>query len=136
MDNAQNIEDWGIHQMEVANARIPYASTLVQTESEGPSLWGLGGVTYGPAYPSPQPFIRGEKQWMENAQNIEDWGIHQMEVANARIPYASTFVQTKDDDHAEPESDFEKDTDMSILYEKDEPVTAPEKVGPRVPNSL
>jgi len=25
---------------------------------------------------------------------------------------------------------------MSILYEKDEPVTAPEKVGPNVPSSL
>ena len=75
--------------MEVANARIPYASTL-QTQTEGVSLYGLAGGM-GPAQPSPQPFVRGEKQWMDNGQNINDWGTHQMEVANARIPYASTL---------------------------------------------
>jgi hypothetical protein len=71
---------------------------------------------------------------MTNAQSIEDWGLHQVEMANTRIPYASTFVQTKDDE--EEPTDFEKDTDMSILYEKDEPNSAPEKVGPSVPSSL
>jgi predicted transport protein len=89
MDNAQNIGNWGETQMEVANARIPYAST-VQLESEGPALYGLGGPM-GPAQPSPQPFVRGEKQWMDNAQNIGDWGDQQMTVANTRIPYASTL---------------------------------------------
>lgn len=47
-----------------------------------------------------------------------------MEVANARIPYASTLVQTGDDDL---QTEYEKDTDYSILYQK-EPVTFPEKV--------
>jgi len=89
MDNAQNIGDWGDNQMIIANTRIPYASTLVQTE--GP-YGNAGPDGKGPTYPSPQPFIRGEKQWIPNAQNIEDWGIHQMEVANARIPYASTLL--------------------------------------------
>merc|ERR1711937_669979 len=109
MDNAQNIEDWGIHQMEVANTRIPYASTLLQTESEGPAPYGLaltdkGKYIHGaPALPNPQPFVRGEKQWVDNAQNIEDWGIHQVEVANTRIPYMSTLVQTKDDEETEYE---------------------------------
>lgn len=56
---------------------------------------------------------------MDNAQNIEDWGIMQMEVANHRIPYWSTLVQTADDND-EP--------DMSILYEKDEKDTNPEKL--------
>ena len=42
-----------------------------------------------------------------------------MTVANTRIPYASTLVQTKDDND-EP--------DMSILYEKDEKDTNPEKI--------
>jgi hypothetical protein len=54
--------------MEVANARIPYFST-VQLDSEvnaSPNLYGLGGAG-GPAMPSPQPFVRGEKQWMDNA---------------------------------------------------------------------
>merc|ERR1712046_479210 len=63
MDNGNNINAWGDHQVEVANTRIPYASTL-QLESdvktEGPSLYGLAGAM-GPAQPSPQPFVRGEK---------------------------------------------------------------------------
>ena len=94
MDNGQNINDWGTHQMEVANARIPYASTL-QLESEGPALYGLGGLG-GPANPSPQPFVRGEKQWMDNGNNINAWGDHQVEVANTRIPYASTLQLDSD----------------------------------------
>ena len=84
---------------------------------------GEAGHLGGPAAPSPQPFIRGEKQWIPNAQNIEDWGIQQMEVANARIPYASTLVQTGD---LNPPDDDEPD--MSILYEKEEKNPAPEKV--------
>ena len=48
-------------------------------------------VPGAPAAPSPQPFVRGEKQWMDNAQNIGDWGDDQMTVANTRIPYASTL---------------------------------------------
>ena len=73
--------------MIVANTRIPYQSTA-QVESgsdyEGTVPGGLspygyardvgGGQLGGPAYPSPQPFTRGEKQWMDNAQNIGDWG--------------------------------------------------------------
>ena len=94
MSNAQNIGDWGDQQMNVANARIPYWSTLqldADVKSEGPSLYGLAGAG-GPAQPSPQPFVRGEKQWMDNAQNIGDWGENQMAIANARIPYWSTLV--------------------------------------------
>ena len=100
MDNGQNINDWGDQQMTVANTRIPYASTLAQTEDYagtvpgGPAPYGLargveraGTALYGaPAIPAPQPFIRGEKQWIPNAQNIEDWGIQKMTVANTRIP--------------------------------------------------
>jgi hypothetical protein len=61
--------------MTVANTRIPYASTFVGTEVEGPAKYGIAsdGSGPGPAYPSPQPFTRGEKQWMDNAQNINDW---------------------------------------------------------------
>jgi len=50
--------------MTVANTRIPYASTLIQTNAEGPALYGIAteaGHLGGPAYPSPQPFVRGEK---------------------------------------------------------------------------
>jgi len=88
---AQNLEDWGHTQEDVANTRIPYASTLIQTQSP----FGLAGAK-GPAMPSPQPKVRGEKQWQTWAQNLEDWGKTQEEVANTRIPYASTLVQTNE----------------------------------------
>ena len=128
MDNAQNIGNWGENQMEIANARIPYWSTLqldadIKTDA-APNLYGLGGPK-GPAQPSPQPFVRGEKQWMDNAQNIGNWGENQMEIANARIPYWSTLVQTNSKDFTD---DYEKDVDMNILYEKDVQTTTPEKV--------
>ena len=78
MDNAQNIGDWGDTQQIVANTRIPYASTLTQTEEQNPpppmpqgqapyGIIGEAGHLGGPAAPSPQPFIRGEKQWIPNA---------------------------------------------------------------------
>jgi len=87
MDNAQNINDWSDGQTEKANTRLPYQSTA---QVSGPNKYGLAGKG-GPAQPSPQPFVRGEKQWMDNAQNIGDWGENQMEIANARIPYWSTI---------------------------------------------
>jgi len=62
---------------------------------------------------------------MDNGQNINDWGTHQMEVANARIPYWSTLVQTNSKDF---DQDYEKEVDMNILYEKDIQTTNPEKV--------
>jgi len=64
--------------MTVANTRIPYWSTLqldadLKTDAPAtPNKYGLAGFR-GPAQPSPQPFVRGEKQWMDNAQNINDW---------------------------------------------------------------
>merc|ERR1719331_884745 len=57
---------------------------------------------------------------MDNSQNIGDWGENQMVIANSRIPYASTFVQTNDSDNDEP--------DESILYEKEKPDYNPEKI--------
>lgn len=89
MDNAQNIGDWGDNQMTVANTRIPYQSTA---QISGPAANGLAGPPGAPALPNPQPFVRGEKQWMDNAQNIGDWGDNQMTIANTRIPYASTLA--------------------------------------------
>jgi len=44
-----------------------------------PNLYGLSVNKKGepmagaPANPSPQPFVRGEKQWMDNAANINTW---------------------------------------------------------------
>ena len=70
MDNSQNINDWSDKQTTKANTRLPYQSTV---QLEGIAKYGLAGVG-GPAYPSPQPFVRGEKQWTTNAQSINDWG--------------------------------------------------------------
>ena len=53
--------------MIVANTRIPYASTLTQLNEQGPAPFGLAPNAEGkalpgaPAWPSPQPFTRGEK---------------------------------------------------------------------------
>ena len=48
-----------------------------------------------------------------------------MTVANTRIPYHSTLVQTESKDF---DQDYEKEVDMNILYEKDMKETNPEKV--------
>ena len=60
--------------MTIANTRIPYASTLAQAHSSSepvpptpgaaPAQYGIAteaGHLGGPAYPNPQPFVRGEK---------------------------------------------------------------------------
>lgn len=93
MDNGQNINDWGDEAVTSANTRIPYMSTA---QVEGPAPNGLAKTVKGkpipgaPSLPAPQPFVRGEKQWMDNAQNIGDWGEEGMISANTRIPYMST----------------------------------------------
>jgi len=81
--------------------------------------------------PSPQPKVRGEKQWQTWAQNLEDWGKTQEEVANTRIPYASTLVQLKK--NTLTSDDDENDPEQAILYEKEDNHGYPEKMGARVP---
>ena len=58
--------------------------------------------------------MRGEKQWMENAANINTWGDQQVEVANTRIPYNSTFVQLRDDDPSKMEGMLMEDTNIPL----------------------
>jgi len=58
---------------------------------EAPNSYGLEDGPGSPAKPIPAPYVRGEKQWMTNAQNIGDWGDTQETVANTRIPYFSTL---------------------------------------------
>ena len=94
---------------------------MLEEKTEGPALYGVGDGKYGPAYPSPQPFVRGEKQWMTNAQNIGDWGDQQMTVANTRIPYASTLLQLNDD--VLHEDIMDDDVNLDILYEKEPPMS-------------
>ena len=89
---AQDLEDYGIKQEDAANTRLPYASTLVQTE-----------IPTGAMHPTQTKTppvlgeydVRGEKEHQQWAQDLEDYGIQQETVANTRLPYASTFVQTE-----------------------------------------
>ena len=65
--------------MIVANTRIPYKSAFVQLEKDDDdddkyNTKAPNGVAKdkdsgqpGPALPGPAPFVRGEKQWMDNA---------------------------------------------------------------------
>ena len=57
--------------MLAANNRIPYNSTFVQLDEQRLAPFGLAiGAAKGkpgPALPRPQPFVRGEKQWMANS---------------------------------------------------------------------
>ena len=94
-------------------------------------------VAGGPAMPSPQPFVRGEKQWMDNGQNINDWQDQQMTKANTRLPYFST-VQMSDDEF---DREYEAGVNMNILYEDDNKLNQGElekvvNVGEEVPVAL
>jgi hypothetical protein len=137
MDNAQNIGDWGDKQMTVANERIPYWSTVQldsQLDTSGVSLYGLSGPM-GPAHPSPQPFVRGEKQWMDNAQNIGDWGDAQMTVANTRIPYWST-LQLDSDVQTEGPSLYGLSGPMGPAHPSPQPFVRGESSGWIMPRTL
>merc|ERR1719163_773358 len=39
--------------------------------------------------------VHGEKQHQENANDLQAYGAKQEDVANSRIPYASTLLQTE-----------------------------------------
>ena len=73
---AQDLEDFSIKQTDVANKRLPYASTLQLGNLETADRKGP---------------VRGEKQWQQWAQDLEDFGDKQTTVANTRLPYASTL---------------------------------------------
>jgi len=51
---------------------------------------------------------------MDNAANINTWGDQQVEVANTRIPYNSTFVQLRDDDPSKMEGMLMEDTNIPL----------------------
>jgi len=83
-----------------ANARIPYQSAFVQTNKDdddddkkynqqAPNGLAKDAETgqAGPALPGPAPFVRGEKQWMDNTANVNEWLTKYEETSNARIPY-------------------------------------------------
>jgi len=93
----------------MANTRLPYASTLAQTDSElvqleepvpagagYPNGLALPGPNYGyPGMPTQsQIFADPENEWQDWAQDLVDWEDNQTMMANTRIPYASAFLQT------------------------------------------
>ena len=49
------------------------------------SVWQRGTIHDGK--------VHGEKQHQENANDLQAYGQTQEDVANTRLPYASTFVQ-------------------------------------------
>ena len=69
MNNAQNIGDWGDNQMIRANTRIPYYSAVQLDDEDLVFAIAPNGLALkqGPALPGPAPFVRGEKQWMDNS---------------------------------------------------------------------
>ena len=93
---AQDLNDWEDKQTDAANARIPYASTLLQFSMSGAK--GSPGLPDAPAGNAPLKgdAIKGEKEWQAWAQDFVDWEDERTGVANARIPYQSTLVQTDD----------------------------------------
>jgi hypothetical protein len=120
-ENANDLQAYGEQQETVANTRIPYASTFVQTNELGaPSIPSapfvsdtgiphIKGAAYNPGASSMDPNgsvwqraaihdgkVHGEKEHQENANDLQAYGEQQETVANTRIPYASTLVQTND----------------------------------------
>jgi len=98
------------------------SKNLMVEEKWAPFGLAWDGTGPGPAYPSPQPFVRGEKQWMDNSQNINDWSDYHTDRAQNRIPYWSTFMQMNDDVLHEDIND--ESINLDILYEKDPPKKA------------
>lgn len=120
-DNANNINDWSDYHTMKANVRIPYMSAFVQLPTDdkkdatkkkvpqGKAPYGLALTNKdkktsvsAPALPSPPPFVRGEKQWMENLYNINTWGDNMTLTANTRLPYNSSFVQIDEQNPKRP----------------------------------
>jgi hypothetical protein len=116
------MQKYGEDQEKVANERIPYASTFVQTnEMGGPAIPSapfvsdtgiphIKGAAYNPGASSMDPNalvwqraaihdgkVHGEKEHQENANNLQEYGADQEKAANERLPYASTLVQTDDE---------------------------------------
>jgi len=117
------MEEYGDMQTDIANARIPYFSTL---QLDGDDAGAKEGNDYSDFKPAPNrtdvpPItttdaiiimrpaniqfanassvgypIRGEKLWQGWAGDMETYGDIQTDQANARPPYNST-VQLKDD---------------------------------------
>ena len=92
---AQDLEDFSIKQTDVANKRLPYASTL--------QLSNLESVDSSRT-------VRGEKEWGQWAQDLEDFSIKQTEVANKRLPYYSN-VQLEQKDETDVQLGGEKMSD-------------------------
>ena len=106
---AQDLEDWGNQQTNVANRRLPYASTLQLAEEPAKAA-----AATRPAGP-----VRGEKQWQAWAGDQEDYAADATKAANTRLPYASTlqmsnFVQTRDEENADEKDDDSSDDEVAV----------------------
>jgi len=111
-----------------ANTRIPYQSAFVQIDKKEDedkfSQQAPNGLAKdketgqaGPALPGPAPYVRGEKQWMDNAANVNGWLEKYETTSNTRIPYHKIDGESKD-----------KSSFVQIDFEMNGPNDIPKKV--------
>jgi hypothetical protein len=95
---AQDFVDWEDNQTDMANTRLPYASTLLQVDP-GTGYPNTLAITAGPnmgypGLPSQSNLTAApENEWQTWAQDFVDWEDNQTDMANTRLPYASTLLQ-------------------------------------------
>jgi hypothetical protein len=96
---AQELEDFADGQTNMANTRLPYASTLVQTDigngyySQEVPIPGFVATATATAGNVDKKGAEG-KEAIIDAQESEDFLDGRTELANTRLPYASTLLQT------------------------------------------
>lgn len=96
---AQDLENFADGQTAKANTRLPYASTLLQTEEQNgyysQTVPAPGFIATAAATAS-NVNLKGEdgKLAIIDAQESEDFLDGRTDTSNARLPYASTLIQT------------------------------------------
>jgi hypothetical protein len=98
--DAQESEEFLDTRTDLANTRVPYASTLLQTDSElNTGYWSqpvpIPGFVATAASSASTAGAQGEegKASIIDAQESEDFLDTRTDLANTRLPYASTLLQ-------------------------------------------
>merc|ERR1719460_3153357 len=99
--DAQESEEFLDTRTDLANTRVPYASTLLQTDSElNTGYWSqpvpIPGFVATAASSASTAGAQGEegKEAIIDAQESEEFLDGRTDKANTRLPYASTLLQT------------------------------------------
>jgi len=116
-NDENDLQAYGETQEVKANTRLPYASTLLQTEDAPTAVFvsdtgipHLAGADYNPGASSMDPnglvwqranihngLTYGYKEGNNDENDLQKYGDDQEIKANTRIPYASTLTQIRDD---------------------------------------